>query len=131
MHLLPCLFLMLYISVSAQVDTAKPIIFGAHPEIPAQFPGGDMALLEFVKKNVVYPSVEVDTTVQIKKVVVRFTVTEEGKITAVRIQKSAGKPFDDEAVRVVKLLPDFEPGSLAGKRIKMDFILPVVFRLPY
>lgn len=129
MHLLPCLFLMLYISVSAQVDSKANSVC-AHPEIPAQFPGGDMALLEFVKKNVVYPSVEVDTTVQIKKVVVRFTVTEEGKITAVRIQKSAGKPFDDEAVRVVKLLPDFEPGSLAGKRIKMDFILPVVFRLP-
>lgn len=129
-HILLCLFILFSVAANAQVDTSKPIIFGAHPEIPPQFPGGEIALLKFVQENTVYPDVQSYDTLSKHKVVIEFTVSEEGKITDVCVARSAGKTFDDEALRVVSLLPDFKPGKLSGKSVKMRMILPIIFKYP-
>ncbi len=129
-HILLCLFILVSVAANAQVDTSKPIIFGAHPEIPPQFPGGDAAWLKFIQENTVYPQGQLNDTLSKHKVVIEFIVTEEGKITDVCVARSAGKTFDDEELRVVSLLPDFKPGKLSGKPVKTRMILPIVFKYP-
>jgi TonB family protein len=61
---------------------------------------------------------------------IRFVVTEDGSISDVNlIKKTEGfKDLDDEALRVVKAMPKWEPGKMDGKPVKVYFHLPVVFK---
>ena len=61
---------------------------------------------------------------------IRFVVTEDGSISDVNlIKKTEGfKDLDDEALRVVKAMPKWEPGKMDGKPVKVYFNLPVIFK---
>jgi len=81
---------------------------------PPQFPGGDAALINFLNANIVYPPQAAQDKVE-GKVVVQFTVKKTGKIDDVKVLRSVRKDLDDEAVRVVKMMPDFIPAKQKGK----------------
>ena len=127
-HLLLPFILLLTVACCAQIDTSEKEYLFVDPEIPPQFPGGDIALLKFVQSNTVYPAVQMDDTLVEHRVIINFTVTEHGKVSNIVVRRSAGKAFDDEALRIVSLLPDFEPGKQGGKPIKMQYTLPIRFR---
>ncbi|HWB63529.1 MAG TPA: energy transducer TonB, partial [Chitinophagales bacterium] len=63
------------------------------------------------------------------KVLLRFVVDEQGKVTDVTVVKSVSPGLDAEAVRVVKMLPDFKPGKQQGRLVKVYYNLPIVFKL--
>ena len=92
------------------------------------FPGGDAALLHFLQQNIYYPNKARNKNIQ-GRVLVRFTVMEDGSTSDVHVIKSLDPNLDAEAVRVVKLLPKFIPGYVQGKAVKVYFNLPIVFRL--
>ena len=95
---------------------------------PPQFPGGDAALINFLNANIVYPQQAAQDKVE-GKVIVQFTVKKTGKIDDVKVLRSVRKDLDDEAVRVVKMMPDFIPAKQDGEVTDMPYTIPVSFKL--
>lgn len=92
------------------------------------FVGGNKALLEFINKNLHYP-----TDAQIAKisgtVILRFIVTKEGKVEDVELLRGLCPSIDEESIRVASLIPDFIPGEQNGVKVNVYYCLPIVFKL--
>jgi TonB family protein len=96
-------------------------------EMP-MFPGGDSALLAYIAKNTTYPEEAKKNGVQ-GRVIVRFCVTEEGKVSLVTVLKGVSPELDKEAIRVVSSLPSFYPGKQGGKPVPVWYMVPITFGL--
>jgi len=96
----------------------------------AEFPGGMDAMREYLKKNLMYPAIAKENGIQ-GKCYLRFVVNTDGSISDVRVLRGvAGCPeCDKEATRVVKNMPNWKPGRMNGKDVKMYFTLPLGFKL--
>ena len=92
------------------------------------FTGGDIALLNFVSKNLKYPESAIKDKIQ-GKVTLRFIVTKTGEVDKIEIVRSLQPDCDKEAVRVVKMLPKFVPGKQNGKLVDVWYTLPITFKL--
>lgn len=88
----------------------------------------DSEILQFITKNVVYPQMAIENDIQ-GKVYVRFIVDAQGKVTDVSIAKSADKLLEQAAIKVVKSFPSFTPGKQRGKSVKVQYVIPVNFKL--
>lgn len=95
---------------------------------PPQFPGGDAALIGFLNAYVKYPLKAAQDSVE-GKVIVQFTVKKTGKIENVKVLRSVREDLDNEAVRVIKMMPDFHPGKQNGEAVDMLYTVPVSFKL--
>lgn len=102
-------------------------IFEVVEQMPT-FPGGDAALMEFLRKNVVYPVVAQENGVQ-GRVVISFVVERDGSITDVKVARSVDPSLDREAARVVKSMPNWIPGKQNGSAVRVKYNVPVSFRL--
>ena len=102
-------------------------------EMP-RFPGDDKALMEYLQSNLQVPEKYKGDDAQYRlteyRTFVRFVVTEDGLLSDINlIKKTEGfKDLDDEALRVVKAMPKWEPGKMDGKPVKVYFNLPVIFK---
>jgi protein TonB len=96
-------------------------------EMP-MFPGGDGELFAFLRKNLKYPQ-EARIIEMAGVVYVAFVVELDGSITDVRIERGIGSYCDDEAIRVVKSMPDWTPGKQNNIPVRVRYILPVKFTL--
>jgi protein TonB len=93
------------------------------------FPGGNKGLQDFFDRNLVYPADASDNGVD-GVVNVAFTIDENGKLISPTVQGSnQGYGLDDEALRVVNKMPNWNPGKVKGKAVKTKFVLPVRFEL--
>ncbi|MES2726159.1 MAG: energy transducer TonB [Bacteroidota bacterium] len=95
------------------------------PEIAPEFIGGEDSLVAFIENNLTTPKklAQHDIT---GKIIVHFFVETDGSITDVKILKGIGNEWDEEAVRVVKLMPKWKAGSLMNKPIKVRMTLPIL-----
>ena len=98
------------------------------PDTEAEFPGGTDALIRYLSMNVRYPQSAHDED-RTGKTVVGFTVQSDGSISDVKIEKSAWPDLDEEAVRVVRSMPDWTPATKDGKPVASGYTLPVNFIL--
>lgn len=96
-------------------------------EMP-QFPGGDKALIEFIKNELKYPPEAMKNGEQ-GRVVVQFTVDTLGNVVNPKVLKSVSPSLDREALRIVSKMPKWTPGKLAGKVVNVKYCIPVIFRL--
>lgn len=110
---------------SELVDTDK--IYEQVEEMPS-FPGGSNALLSFIAANLEYPVVAQETGIQ-GRVIVKFVVEKDGRITDVEITRSVDPSLDREAMRIVKAMPKWKPGKLKGNCVRVKYTVPIVFRL--
>lgn len=94
----------------------------------AQFPGGDQACLEWLSKNIHYPSICAEQGIQ-GRVVLNFVVNRDGSITEVKVLRSPDPNLSKEAERVVKLMPKWKPARQGNKTVRARFNLPIMFRL--
>jgi len=97
-------------------------------ESPPEFPGGDDARLNFLRNNVKYPQMAREAGIQ-GTVYVSFTVEKDGSITQVKIARGIGGGCDEEAVRIVRLMPKWKPGTQKGKKVRVSFNMPIKFTL--
>ena len=97
--------------------------------IPAQFPGGQLALMEWIKQNMVYPQEAIAKGIE-GRVIVKFTVEEDGTVTNGEIMKGVDPLLDNEALRLVSIMPKWTPGSFAGEVTRATYAFPVLFKLP-
>ena len=102
-------------------------VFEVVEQMPA-FPGGDAALMKYLQENTHYPTIAAENGVQ-GRVVVGFVVEKDGSITDVTVIKSQDPALDHEAVRVVKSMPRWTPGKIDGAAVRVEYQVPVVFRL--
>lgn len=93
-----------------------------------EFPGGMKAMYAFIEKNLVYPEAAKAAGIA-GKVYVSFIVEKDGSITNVKILRDIGYGCGDEALRVVKMMPKWIPGKQRGNPVRVQYNLPVVFKL--
>lgn len=102
-------------------------VYSSADKMPV-FPGGEAALMMYVRDNISYPSIAEEKNIQ-GKVIVQFVVDTTGQVGEVKVARSVDPELDREAVRVVKTLPPFTPGTRLGKPVNVWFTLPVNFKL--
>ena len=91
------------------------------------FPGGMMQLMKWLTKNLKYPEVARKAKIS-GKVVVAFMVNTDGSVSDVKLIKSVDANLDREALRVVRMMPRWEPGLSDGKPCRTLVHLPIVFK---
>ncbi len=93
-----------------------------------EFPGGIQALMKFLSDNLKYPPAAMKNGIE-GRVLVRFVVTQEGKIENAEIVRAVNPDLEKEALRVVNHMPKWKPGKVEGKPVRVLYTLPVMFRL--
>ena len=98
-------------------------------EVMPKFKGGESAMMEFLMMNMKYPESAIKAKQQ-GRAIVGFVVRKDGTVSDVHITKSAGHAvLDEEAMRVVKSMPAWEPGKQKGKPVDVKYNVPITFRL--
>lgn len=92
------------------------------------FPGGEAALMEFIREGISYPPEAADRNAE-GRVIVQFVVDKTGQVGDVKVVRSVDADLDREAVRVVQTLPAFTPAFRLGKPVSVWYTLPVNFKL--
>jgi periplasmic protein TonB len=92
------------------------------------FPGGDLARRSFIQKNIRYPKLAVQNKIQ-GKVYVSFIVEKNGSVSNVRVVQGIGAGCDDEAIRVVMMMPRWKPGKSQGHEVRVLYNMPINFIL--
>ncbi|MBP5688226.1 MAG: energy transducer TonB [Muribaculaceae bacterium] len=95
-----------------------------------KFLGGDYAMMRFINNNIRYPQTAADNHIE-GKVIVQFVVEKDGSIGEVKVARGVHEDIDQEAVRVIKMLPKFyEPGRNAiGEPVRVWYTMPINFKL--
>ncbi len=97
-------------------------------ETRPSFPGGEKARQKFLANNIEYPTMARESGIQ-GKVFLTFVVEKDGSITDVKVLRGIGGGCNEEAMRVVKMMPKWSPGKQRGKPVRVQFNLPVKFIL--
>ena len=95
-----------------------------------EFPGGEEARLKFLRKHINYPRIAKEKGIQ-GIVVVGFIIEKDGSITNVIIVRGKDPSLDEEALRIVKLMPKWKPAMQKGKPVRCTLTMPITFKLEY
>jgi len=98
------------------------------PEVMPSYCGGESAMLAKIYDNVKYPKIPLENGVS-GVVYVGFVVKADGTIGDIKVARPLDPWLDAEALRVVKLLNCFTPGSQAGRPVHVPFMLPIRFKI--
>ena len=102
-------------------------VFWVAEKMP-EFPGGNGAVAEYVRENMKYPAIAKEKGTQ-GRVIVQFVVNKKGKIVSPKVARSVDPDLDKEAIRVISGMPKWKPGVQNGKKVRVKYTVPVVFRL--
>ena len=111
---------------TAQEQADDNTIFTIVEQMP-EFPGGMEALYQFLAANIKYPGGPDDCVSG--KIIVSFVIEKDGTVSDAKVVRKLHPAFDEEALRVVKLMPKWEPGRQEGKPVRVQFHLPINFSL--
>ena len=111
-------------------DTTKTVDFAfIDPEFKPTFNGGDAnEFAKWVNGQLVYPQVAKDARTQ-GRVTLSFVIETDGKVDEVKVLRGASPELDAEAVRVVSSSPDWKPGIVNGKPVRVRYLFPIIFQL--
>ena len=112
---------------TAPADTTKNVVYDVTETMP-QFPGGQGVMMKYLAANIKYPASAVKAKKQ-GRVIVAFVIQKDGSVTNARIVKSVDPELDAEALRIVKAMPNWTPGTQDGKPVNVRYTIPVVFSL--
>ena len=93
-----------------------------------EFPGGQIAMLDFLSKNIRYPEEAHKAGIQ-GRVVATFVVEKDGSISNAKVMRSIDPLLDAEALRVINSMPNWIPGKQDGKPVAVKYTVPVSFKL--
>ncbi|GAB4286678.1 MAG: hypothetical protein Kow0068_12270 [Marinilabiliales bacterium] len=112
---------------SEQTFNKVPDVFKIVDEMP-QFPGGNDSLYKYLSEKIIYPESAKKNKIQ-GTVYVSFIIDETGVIKNIEIEKGIDKECDNIAFRAIQNMPKWEPGKLKGKPVKVQYVIPVTFKL--
>lgn len=93
-----------------------------------KYPGGAVEFMKWLTRNLKYPQQAQRRKVQ-GKVVAQFIVDADGSVTNLKIVKSLNPDCDREALRVLRMMPKWQPGMQDGKPCRTMVAIPIVFKL--
>lgn len=96
-------------------------------EVMPKFPGGEDSLKHYLEANLQYPPQSIARNPE-TRVLVQFVIGVDGALSDVKVVRSVDSFLDQEAVRVVSSMPNWEPGMIHGVKVRMRYTLPVNFR---
>ncbi len=108
-----------------EAESSRP--FDVVEQMP-EFPGGAVAMMEYLSKNVRYPAEAYKKNIQ-GRVIATFVVEKDGSIADARVVRSIDPLLDAEALRVVNAMPQWTPGMHRGKAVRVKYTLPITFKL--
>ena len=114
-------------AVVEEEEESAQQIFTVVEEMP-KFPGGQAALMQYLAKNIKYPTIAQENGTQ-GRVIVQFVVNRDGSIVDAKVVRSVDPYLDKEALRVINTMPKWKPGMQRGKPVRVKFTVPVMFRL--
>jgi periplasmic protein TonB len=100
----------------------------AIPEVMPEFPGGTAALMAFLAREINYPALAREMNIT-GTVYIGFVIERDGSTSDIKLLRGIGGGCDQEAMRVVGLLPAWKPGMQAGRPVRVTYNLPVKFIL--
>ena len=103
------------------------VLFTVVEKMP-EYPGGDDARIKFMVENIKYPE-EARQKGITGTVYVTFVVEKDGTVQHVKILRGIGSGCDEEALRVISLMPKWNPGMQRGKPVRIQFNMPIKFHL--
>jgi protein TonB len=118
-------FILLSFSTFSQTDTNK-VYESWEIDVQTSFPGGDVALKQFIDENLKYPQTDIDIS---GSIYIRFVISKTGEIVEVQVLRGIYPIFDDEAVKVVKSFPKFNPAKLNGEFVNCWYVVPIKFTI--
>lgn len=111
-----------------ETETVDEDVIHVSVEVMPEFVGGMVALMKYLSSNIKYPTISQETGSQ-GKVIVQFVVDRDGTITNPEVVRGVDPYLDKEAIRVISSMPKWKPGVQNGKKVRVKFTVPVVFRL--
>lgn len=118
-----------YVPVAVEEEEPEEqTIFEVVEQMP-EFPDGGMAgLMQFLSKNIKYPTIAQENGTQ-GRVTVQFVVNKDGSIVDAKVLRGVDPYLDKEALRVIGSMPKWKPGMQRGKPVRVKYTVPVMFRL--
>jgi TonB family protein len=111
----------------ATLKIQKKEIFTAVEQNP-EFIGGQAKMYQYLGENIKYPAAAQRANIS-GRVFVKFVVEDDGAIGDVEVMKGIGFGCDEEAIRVVKSMPKWNPGVQNGKNVRVYYNMPIVYKL--
>lgn len=114
----------------AEVSGQKPDSKGVYTvvEEQPQFPGGEIALMEYVSSNLRYPESCVKDSIQ-GRVTLSFVIDKDGTVTDVEEMRSPNADLTKEAIRLVSSMPKWIPGKQHGEAVRVKYVIPITFKM--
>ncbi len=104
----------------------EPIYSLKSIDVAPEYPGGKAALFAFISKNLQYPTEAAKNGIK-GKVIVMFVIDRKGNVKNLEIMQSVHELLDREALRVIRLMPKWQPGKQNGQNVNVKFALPINF----
>ena len=105
------------------IKVVEDVIFVIVEQMP-EFPDGEKALHKFLIDNIVYPKEAREKKLD-GRVVIGFVVEPDGSLTNFTIVRGVDPILNEEALRVAKLMPNWNPGKQRGKPVRVQFMVPI------
>ncbi|MCD4681647.1 MAG: energy transducer TonB [Bacteroidales bacterium] len=119
--------MMEYEPVEEPEEEDEAQIFTVVESMPG-YPGGEAARIKYLNNNIKYPQMARESGIQ-GRVFVTFVVEKDGRVTDVRVLRGIGGGCDEEAIRVIQNMPNWQPGKQRGKPVRVQFNMPILFKL--
>jgi len=116
-----------YICTTIPKIVFKDTIYSEVDEMP-KFPSKYGDLQSYIEKRLIFPAIYNESSIS-GKVYVKTVVMANGKIKIIEVIRSVDPPLDNEALKVISKLPEFEPGKNKGKEVNVYYTIPVSFIL--
>lgn len=117
------------VTVAPEPEAPKETEIFDRAEVMPGYPGGQTELMKYLSKNINYPSIAKENGLE-GKVIVKFFVDTDGSVKdPVVLKDGVGGGSAEEAVRVIKKMPKWTPGTQRGKPVRVYYTLPVTFKL--
>lgn len=97
-------------------------------EVMPKYPGGDAELLKFIAQNIKYPK-ESQEKGEKGRVICSFVVAKDGSLKKFEVVRGIAPLLDAEAIRVLKTMPLWAPGTNGGKPVAVKYTVPITFKL--
>ena len=93
-----------------------------------EYPGGMMEFIKYIQTHIQYPPAAIYKKIQ-GRVWIESVIDRNGKVVQPKVAYSVHPLLDQEALRIVRMMPDWKPGKLNGETVKVKYVFPVTFRL--
>jgi protein TonB len=93
-----------------------------------EFPGGKLEMMKFISTNIIYPEIAVKNGIE-GTVVIEFIIEKDGSISNIKIIKDTGGGCGEAGVDVIKLMPNWIPGTQRDQPVRVKMLVPIKFRL--